>query len=102
MYDLVEKGLRDDYTLSRITAVNDEIASLKTQIEKLKDKKNLKVLSEEDIIKSFKLFESKIASLNTNSAKKLLVDLFLSKVIVTDKNIGIILDADKITNMVMG
>ena len=28
--------------------------------------------------------------------------LFLIKVIVTDKNIEIILDADKITNMVMG
>lgn len=58
--------------------------------------------TDEAIIKAFKLFESKICSLDTNSAKKLLVELFLIKVIITDKNIDIILDADKITNMVMG
>ena len=60
------------------------------------------MLTDEAIIKAFKLFESKICSLDTNSAKKLLVELFLIKVIVTDKNIDIILNADKITNMVMG
>ena len=60
------------------------------------------MLTDEAIIKASKLFESKICSLDANSAKKLLVELFLIKVIVTDKNIEIILDADKITNMVMG
>ena len=102
LYCLVEQGINDDYTLGRISAVNAEVEKLKVQIDNLKDKKNLKVLTDEAIIKAFKLFESKICSLDTNSAKKLLVELFLIKVIVTDKNIDIILDADKITNMVMG
>lgn len=102
LYCLVEQGINDDYTLGRISAVNAEVEKLKAQIDNLKDKKNLKVLTDEAIIKAFKLFESKICSLDTNSAKKLLVELFLIKVIVTDKNIEIILDADKITNMVMG
>lgn len=100
LYKLVEKGLDDDFTLAQIKAAKDNIESLQEDIEKLKKNKKSKILTDAEINKAFKLFNDKLKSMGDIEAKKLLIDLFLDKVIVTGQKLDIQLSTDAINNMI--
>ena len=100
LYKLVEKGIDDDFTFSKIKAVKENIDDLQVEIQNLKKAKKSKILSDDEIQKAFQLFNDKVNSMDDLEAKKLLIDLFLDKVIVTDKKLDIHLSTDAITNMI--
>lgn len=100
LYKLVEKGLDDDYTFAKITTTKENIEILQAEIKALKNAKQSTLLSNSDIEKAFQLFNQKLIDMSDVDAKKLLIDLFLDKVIVTDQRLYIKLSSDAITKMV--
>lgn len=100
LYKLVEKGLDDDYTFAKITTAKENIEILQAEIKALKNAKQSTLLSNSDIEKAFQLFNQKLIDMSDVDAKKLLIDLFLDKVIVTDQRLYIKLSSDAITKMV--
>lgn len=100
LYKLVEKGIDDDFTFSKIKTAKETIDTLQVEIQTLKKSKNSKILSDTEIQKAFQLFNNKVKSMSDVDAKKLLIDLFLDKVIVTDQHLDIKLSSDAITNMI--
>lgn len=100
LYKLVEKGLDDDYTFAKITTAKENIEILQAEIKALKNAKQSTLLSNSDIEKAFQLFYQKLIDMSDVDAKKLLIDLFLDKVIVTDQRLYIKLSSDAITKMV--
>lgn len=100
LYKLVEKGLDDDYTFAKITTAKENIETLQAEIKALKNAKQSTLLSNNDIEKAFQLFNQKLIDMSDVDAKKLLIDLFLDKVIVTDQRLDIKLSSDAITKMV--
>ena len=100
LYKLVEKGLDDDYTFAKITTAKENIEILQAEIKALKNAKQSTLLSNSDIEKAFQLFNQKLIDMSDVDAKKLLIDLFLDKVIVTDQRLDIKLSSDAITKMV--
>lgn len=100
LYKLVEKGIDDDFTFSKIKAAKETIDALQAEIQTLKKAKKSKILSDAEIQKAFQLFNDKVKSINDVEAQKLLIDLFLDKVIVTDQKLDIHLSTDAISNMI--
>lgn len=100
LYKLVEKGIDDDFTFSKIKAAKETIDALQAEIQTLKKAKKSKILSDAEIQKAFQLFNDKVKSMNDVEAQKLLIDLFLDKVIVTDQKLDIHLSTDAISNMI--
>lgn len=100
LYKLVEKGIDDDFTFSKIKAAKETIDTLQAEIQTLKKSKKSKILSDAEIQKAFQLFNDKVKSMNDVEAKKLLIDLFLDKVIVIDQKLDIQLSTNAITNMI--
>lgn len=100
LYKLVEKGIDDDFTFNKIRAAKETIDILQAEIQTLKKSKKSKILSDTEIQKAFQLFNNKVKSMSDVEAKKLLVDLFLDKAIVTDQKLDIQLSTDAITNMI--
>lgn len=100
LYKLVEKGIDDDFTFSKIKTAKETIDTLQVEIQTLKKSKNSKILSDTEIQKAFQWFNNKVKSMSDVDAKKLLIDLFLDKVIVTDQHLDIKLSSDAITNMI--
>ena len=100
LYKLVEKGIDDDFTFSKIKAAKETIDTLQAEIQTLKKSKKSKILSDAEIQKAFQLFNDKVNSMDDLEAKKLLIKLFLNKVIVTDQKLDIQLSTDAITNMI--
>lgn len=100
LYKLVEKGIDDDFTFSKIKAAKETIDTLQAVIQTLKKSKKSKILSDAEIQKAFQLFNNKVNSMDDIEAKKLLIDLFLDKAIVTDQKLDIQLSTDAITNMI--
>ena len=99
LYKLVENGIDDNYTFEQIKVTKDTIDTLTAQIANLKKTKRSKILSDEEIQTAFQLFDTKLSSMDDLTAKKLLINLFLDKVVVTDKQIDIKLTTDAISNM---
>lgn len=100
LYRLVEKGIDDDFTFSKIKAAKETIDDLQVEIQNLKKSKKSKILSDAEIQKAFQLFNDKVNSMDDLEAKKLLIKLFLDKVIVTDQKLDIQLSTNAITNMI--
>lgn len=100
LYKLVEKGIDDNFTFSKIKAAKETIDTLQAVIQTLKKSKKSKILSDAEIQKAFQLFNNKVNSMDDIEAKKLLIDLFLDKAIVTDQKLDIQLSTDAITNMI--
>lgn len=100
LYKLVEKGIDDDFTFNKIRAAKETIDILQAEIQTLKKSKKSKILSDTEIQKAFQLFNKKINDMSDVEAKKLLIDLFLDKVIVTDQKLDIQLSTDAITNII--
>lgn len=100
MYKLVENGLHDDFTINKIRAAKEAIETLQTEIKTLKKAKQNKILNDREIERAFQLFRQKLNDMSDVDAKKLLIDLFLDKVIVTDQHLDIKLSSDAITNMI--
>ena len=100
LYKLVEKVIDDDFTFSKIKAVKENIDTLQAEIQTLKKSKKNKILSDAEIQKAFQLFNDKVNSMDDLEAKKLLIKLFLDKVIVTDHKLDIQLSTDAITNII--
>lgn len=99
LYKLVENGLHDDFTINKIRAAKETIETLQTEIKTLKKAKQNKILNDREIERAFQLFRQKLNDMSDVDAKKLLIDLFLDKVIVTDQHLDIKLSSDAITNM---
>lgn len=99
LYKLVENGLHDDFTINKIRAAKEAIETLQTEIKTLKKAKQNKILNDREIEKAFQLFRQKLNDMSDVDAKKLLIDLFLDKVIVTDQHLDTKLSSDAITNM---
>lgn len=99
LYKLVENGLHDDFTINKIRAAKETIETLQTEIKTLKNAKQNKILNDREIERAFQLFRQKLNDMSDVDAKKLLIDLFLDKVIVTDQHLDIKLSSDAITNM---
>lgn len=100
LYKLVENGLHDDFTINKIRAAKEAIETLQTEIKTLKKAKQNKILNDREIERAFQLFRQKLNDMSDVDAKKLLIDLFLDKVIVTDQHLDIKLSSDAITNMI--
>ena len=100
LYRLVEKGIDDDFTFSKIKTAKETIDTLQTELKNLKKTKKSKILSDAEIQKAFQLFNAKLDDMTDTEAKKLLIDLFLNKVIVTDQKLDIQLSTDAITSMI--
>lgn len=100
LYKLVEKGIDDDFTFSKIKAAKETIDTLQAVIQTLKKSKKSKILSDAEIQKAFQLFNDKVKSMNDVEAKKLLIDLFLDKVIIIDQKLDIHLSTDAISNII--
>lgn len=100
LYKLVEKGIDDDFTFSKIKAAKETIDTLQAEIQTLKKSKKSKILSDAEIQKAFQLFNKKINDMSDLEAKNLLIDLFLDKVIVTDQKLDIQLSTDAISNII--
>lgn len=99
LYKLVENALHDDFTINKIRAAKETIETLQTEIKTLKNAKQNKILNDREIERAFQLFRQKLNDMSDVDAKKLLIDLFLDKVIVTDQHLDIKLSSDAITNM---
>lgn len=99
LYKLVEDGMHDDFTITKIRAAKEAIETLQTEIKTLKKAKQNKILNDREIERAFQLFRQKLNDMSDVDAKKLLIDLFLDKVIVTDQHLDIKLSSDAITNM---
>ena len=100
LYKLVEKGIDDDFTFNQIRSTKETIDILQAEIQTLKKSKKSKILSDAEIQKAFQLFNKKINDMSDLEAKKLLIDLFLDKAIVTNQKLDIQLSTDAITNMI--
>lgn len=100
LYKLVEKGIDDDFTFSKIKAAKETIDTLQAVIQTLKKSKKSKILSDAEIQKAFQLFNDKVKSMNDVEAKKLLIDLFLDKVIIIDQKLDIHLSTDAISSII--
>ena len=100
LYKLVEKGIDDDFTFNKIRAAKETIDILEAEIQTLKKSKKSKILSDTEIQKAFQFFNKKINDMSDVEAKKLLIDLFLDKAIVTDQKLDIQLSTNAITNMI--
>lgn len=99
LYKLVEDGMHDDFTITKIRAAKEAIETLQTEIKTLKKAKQNKILNDREIERAFQLFRQKLNDMSDVDAKKLLIDLFLDKVIVTDQHLDIKLSSDAVTNM---
>ena len=89
LYKLVEDGMHDDFTITKIRAAKEAIETLQTEIKTLKKAKQNKILNDREIERAFQLFRQKLNDMSDVDAKKLLIDLFLDKVIVTDQHLDI-------------
>lgn len=101
LYKLVEDGMHDDFTITKIRAAKEAIETLQTEIKTLKKAKQNKILNDREIERAFQLFRQKLNDMSDVESKKLLIDLFLVEVIVTDQQLDIKLSSDAITNMIL-
>lgn len=101
LYKLVEDGMHDDFTITKIRAAKEAIETLQTEIKTLKKTKQNKILNDREIERAFQLFRQKLNDMSDVESKKLLIDLFLVEVIVTDQQLDIKLSSDAITNMIL-
>ena len=101
LYKLVEDGMHDDFTITKIRAAKKAIETLQTEIKPLKKAKQNKILNDREIERAFQLFRQKLNDMSDVESKKLLIDLFLVEVIVTDQQLDIKLSSDAITNMIL-
>lgn len=101
LYKLVEDGMHDDFTITKIRAAKEAIETLQTEIKTLKKTKQNKILNDREIERAFQLFRQKLNDMSDVESKKLLIDLFLVEVIVTDQQLDIKLSSDAITNIIL-
>lgn len=93
--------MHDDFTITKIRAAKEAIETLQTEIKTLKKAKQNKILNDREIERAFQLFRQKLNDMSDVESKKLLIDLFLVEVIVTDQQLDIKLSSDAITNMIL-
>lgn len=80
LYKLVEDGMHDDFTITKIRAAKEAIETLQTEIKTLKKAKQNKILNDREIERAFQLFRQKLNDMSDVESKKLLIDLFLVEV----------------------
>ena len=87
LYKLIEDGVADERDWQRFKSVKRELNSIDEQIKALGKIAGFPVLTSEQIIATLKQLKSELLRQNNIEAKKMLINLFVEKVIVEGPNI---------------
>jgi hypothetical protein len=100
LYKLVENGDADEFIIDRINKLKKEIKEIKEKIIRLNKMNDIPVLSEKEILDTLNALYDNVYLKADHDSRQILIDLFVHKVILTNKKISLQITTERVFSLV--